>query len=128
MAEEFGGQYTSALQSFMNDIRGFPTTPGGMVFIDQWGSLRQALNVAFIGFKAADLGIDSSTNRAWAARQVDYALGSVGHSYVVGFGNNPPLRPHHRSRWVAYTFNHTVTHLCDPTTAPGGLPVHSTIQ
>jgi hypothetical protein len=101
-AEEFGGQYTSAVQGFMNDIRGFPHTPGGMVFIDQWGSLRQALNVAFIGFKAADLGIDSSTNRNWAAQQVDYALGSIGHSYIVGFGTNPPLRPHHRSSSCPY--------------------------
>lgn len=29
--------------------------------------------------------------------QVHYILGDAGHSYVVGFGENPPLRPHHRS-------------------------------
>ena len=46
----------------------------------------------------ADLGVDPEENRAWAAQQVDYALGSTGRSFVVGFGTNPPLRPHHRSR------------------------------
>ena len=29
--------------------------------------------------------------------QIEYALGSSGRSFVVGFGNNPPLRPHHAS-------------------------------
>lgn len=51
MAEEFGGVYTGAVQGFMEDTRAFPHTPGGMVFIDSWGSLRNAMNVAFIGFK-----------------------------------------------------------------------------
>ena len=29
--------------------------------------------------------------------QIGYILGDTGRSYVVGFGENPPLRPHHRS-------------------------------
>lgn len=34
---------------------------------------------------------------AWAKTQVDYALGIPrGRSYVVGWGRNPPTRPHHR--------------------------------
>merc|ERR1712122_405258 len=28
--------------------------------------------------------------------QINYALGDGGRSYVVGFGDNPPCRPHHR--------------------------------
>lgn len=31
-----------------------------------------------------------------AKSQVDYALGSTGRSFVVGFGASPPLRVHHR--------------------------------
>ena len=31
-------------------------------------------------------------------RQIDYALDDCGRSYVVGFGTNPLVRPHHRSR------------------------------
>ena len=35
----------------------------------------------------------------FALQQIDYALGDNpnGRSYVVGFGTNPPKRPHHRS-------------------------------
>jgi endoglucanase len=32
----------------------------------------------------------------WASTQLDYALGSSGRSFVVGFGVSPPTRPHHR--------------------------------
>ena len=54
----------------------------------------------FYLIKLADLGVDSEDNRAWATQQVDYALGSSGRSFVVGFGVNPPVRPHHRGRSV----------------------------
>jgi hypothetical protein len=30
-------------------------------------------------------------------------LGDAGRSYVVGYGNNPPTHPHHRSRYVSLT-------------------------
>jgi hypothetical protein len=76
-------------------------SPKGMVFIDGWGSLRYATTAAFI----ADLYADSSecpaskadTYRAFAKTQVDYALGSTGRSFVVGYGTNPPQHPHHRA-------------------------------
>ena len=29
--------------------------------------------------------------------QIGYLLGDTGRSYMVGFGKNPPLRPHHRA-------------------------------
>lgn len=97
-AEEFGvSPYTDAVELFMNNMRAREHTPGGMFFLDPWGSLRHAVNVAFIAFKAADLGIDEATNRDWAVQQLNYALGSVGHSYMVGFGESPPERPHHRA-------------------------------
>jgi len=41
----------------------------------------------------------------FAKKQADYALGSSGRSYVVGFGVNPPQHPHHRtahSSWCVY--------------------------
>lgn len=47
--------------------------------------------------QAADLGVDESANLELAQSQIDYALGSTGRSFVVGFGVNPPQRPHHRS-------------------------------
>nr|AAU20853.2 endogenous cellulase [Reticulitermes flavipes] len=72
-------------------------TPKGLVYIDQWGTLRHAANSALIALQAADLGINAATYRAYAKKQIDYALGDGGRSYVVGFGTNPPVRPHHRS-------------------------------
>jgi len=48
--------------------------------------------------QAADLGLNPTSYRQFARSQIDYALGNGGRSFVVGFGNNPPVRPHHRSR------------------------------
>lgn len=56
-------------------------------------------NAAFIALMAADLGIDTDSNKDWAEGQIKYMLGDNprGSSYVVGFGNNPPKQPHHKS-------------------------------
>ncbi|KAA0200408.1 hypothetical protein HAZT_HAZT002177, partial [Hyalella azteca] len=97
-AQEFSDpEYSEAVRYFLESMRSREHTPGGLFFLDPWGSLRHAVNVAFIAFKAADLGIDTEVNRAWAEQQLNYALGSYGHSYIVGFGVNPPERPHHRA-------------------------------
>uniref|UniRef100_A0A0P4WDV2 Endoglucanase n=1 Tax=Scylla olivacea TaxID=85551 RepID=A0A0P4WDV2_SCYOL len=92
-------------QTYLQDLEGFcdriinekPRTPKGLVFIGKWGSLRYAANVAFVCLRAADLGIKSETYRAFGKQQIHYMLGSTGRSFVVGFGNNPPQRPHHAS-------------------------------
>ena len=31
-----------------------------------------------------------------AVVQITYILGAAGHSYIVGYGCNPPVNPHHR--------------------------------
>lgn len=31
-----------------------------------------------------------------------YVMGAAGHSYVVGFGHNPPRNPHHRNSALTY--------------------------
>jgi len=70
----------------------------GLVYINDWGSLRHAANAAFGCLLVAQNGIgDVAAARAFAKQQVDYMLGSAGRSYVVGFGVNPPERPHHRA-------------------------------
>lgn len=45
--------------------------------------------------QAAKLNIDASANHAWGKKQIDYMLGTPLHSFVVGYGNNAPQRPHH---------------------------------
>jgi hypothetical protein len=44
-----------------------------------------------------------SVYKAFAKSQVDYALGSTGKSFLIGFGSNYPLHPHHRTAHGSWT-------------------------
>nr|WGC43861.1 GH9-3 [Procambarus clarkii] len=93
-------KYADALKAFLTYLKNDAQyTPGGLVFLDPWGSNRHAANVAFISLWAAKYGdpADAAANREWADGQLGYILGDFGHSFVVGFGVDPPTRPHHRS-------------------------------
>ncbi|MBE1877173.1 glycoside hydrolase family 9 protein [Myceligenerans pegani] len=80
-------------------------SPGGQAHLDTWGSLRYAANTAFVALTYGDwLAQQGDTTRAQAyhdfgVNQIDYALGDNprGSSYVVGYGENPPQDPHHRT-------------------------------
>nr|XP_006812418.1 PREDICTED: endoglucanase-like [Saccoglossus kowalevskii] len=71
-------------------------TPKGLACRDAWGSLRWAGNSAALAVIASHYGLRAPAYRNFAKSQLDYILGSSGHSFVVGFGENPPTRPHHR--------------------------------
>lgn len=71
-------------------------TPLGLSFLLPWGSLRYSANAAFLATVAAKNGISPSSNVQFAQRQMHYILGDTGHSFVCGFGHNPPQRPHHQ--------------------------------
>ena len=49
-------------------------------------------------FQLADTGVNTASYTALAEQVAGYILGDTGHSYVCGFGTNPPTQPHHRSR------------------------------
>lgn len=76
-------------------------TPGGLAWLDpaDWGNLRYAMTTAFLAMVYSD-HVNDYTNRYhnFAVSQVNYVLGSnpLKRSYVCGFGNNPPINPHHR--------------------------------
>lgn len=74
-------------------------TPGGMAWLAAWGSLRYAATTAFLAFVYADT-VDQNKDlyRNFAVRQINYILGDnpLKRSYMVGFGSNPPVNPHHR--------------------------------
>ncbi|NMB33856.1 MAG: endoglucanase [Clostridium sp.] len=76
-------------------------TPKGLAHLTSWGVLRHATTTAFLACVYADWkGCSSEKSKIYmdfAKSQADYALGSAGRSYVVGFGTNPPERPHHRT-------------------------------
>lgn len=83
---------------------GITYTPGGLAWLSQWGSLRYATTAAFLAFVWSDdqtVGTASKKEayRNFAERQINYALGDNprGGSYEVGFGENAPVHPHHRT-------------------------------
>jgi hypothetical protein len=85
-------------------------SPGGQAFLDQWGSLRYAANTSFLALLYGKYLQSSDPARAtlytnFGIRQIHYILGDNPNkrSYVIGFGNNPPINPHHRtahSSWI----------------------------
>lgn len=86
-------------------------TPKGLAWLDSWGALRYATTTAFLASVYADWsGCTSSkvsTYQTFAKQQVDYALGSAGRSFVVGYGVNPPTRPHHRTAHSSWADSQT---------------------
>ncbi|XP_042224636.1 endoglucanase A-like [Homarus americanus] len=100
MVDPDNTMYADALKAFLEYLKNDAKyTPGGLIFLDPWGSNRHAGNVAFISLWAAKYGdpADADANREWAEGQIGYLLGDFGHSFVVGFGVDPPSHPHHRS-------------------------------
>jgi len=86
-------------------------TPKGLAWLDSWGALRYATTTAFLAGVYADWsGCDTSkvdTYQTFAKQQVDYALGSTGRSFVVGYGANSPEHPHHRTAHSSWTDSQT---------------------
>ncbi|HET7809630.1 MAG TPA: glycoside hydrolase family 9 protein [Steroidobacteraceae bacterium] len=83
-------------------------SPGGQAVLDQWGSLRYAANTSFAALVYSDAISDTVLKARYhdfAKRQIDYALGANprNSSFVVGFGNNPPRNPHHRTAHGSWT-------------------------
>lgn len=76
-------------------------TPKGLAWLDQWGALRYATTTAFLACVYSDWeNCDKDKAKVYmdfAKSQANYALGSTGRSFVVGFGENPPKKPHHRT-------------------------------
>ncbi|HWT76939.1 MAG TPA: glycoside hydrolase family 9 protein [Mobilitalea sp.] len=87
-------------------------TSKGLAWLDTWGSLRYATTTAFLASVYADWsGCTSSkvtSYKTFAKQQIDYALGSTGRSYVVGFGTNSPLHPHHRTAHSSWADSQSV--------------------
>lgn len=74
-------------------------SPGGLAWYANWGALRYTATTAFLALVYSDAVDQKRTDyREFAVRQMNYILGEnpAGRSYVVGFGQNPPMNPHHR--------------------------------
>jgi hypothetical protein len=82
---------------------GITYTPGGLAWLDSWGSLRYAANASLLAFIWADSPLGNTAKKAtyrnFAERQTKYILGDNPRagSYIIGFGSNFPHNPHHRT-------------------------------
>ncbi len=84
-------------------------SPGGLAWLFQWGSLRHTMNASLTALIYSDkvntTAAKKQKYRDFAKDQLHYILGDnpSNRSYVTGFGNNPPTKPHHRgqhSSWI----------------------------
>ena len=84
-------------------------TPKGLAWLDSWGSLRYATTTAYIASIYADWeGCNASKKKTYedfALSQANYALGDTGRSFEIGFGENYPRNPHHRTSQGSYCDN-----------------------
>ncbi|WP_256758962.1 glycoside hydrolase family 9 protein [Cohnella sp. WQ 127256] len=88
-------------------------TPGGLAWLDTWGSLRYSMNASFLAFVYSDWVTDTTKKnkyRTFATNQALYALGDNprNSSYVIGYGANSPQHPHHRTSHGSYADSQTV--------------------
>jgi endoglucanase len=85
-------------------------SPGGQAHLDTWGSLRYAANTAFVALVHSENVTDAERKARYhdfGVRQINYTLGQNPRnaSYLVGFGQNPPRNPHHRTAHGSWTDN-----------------------
>lgn len=81
---------------------------GGLRWLDSWGCLRYAQTAGFISAVACDTILKDDSNKSkyvdFYETQINYALGDNpdNRSYVVGYGENSPKNPHHRTAHSSY--------------------------
>lgn len=84
-------------------------TPKGLAWLDSWGSLRYATTTAFVAsvYSESDACPSAKKDTYWnfAVAQAGYALGDTGRSFQIGFGENYPVNPHHRTAQGSYCDN-----------------------
>ena len=95
----FKAQLSRTVNNWVRGSGGVEISPKGQRFVSQWGSNRYALNAAAIALLAAPHfePAFATTARCFAVSQLHYVWGDAGRSFVVGFGEGAPLRPHHRN-------------------------------
>lgn len=91
---------------------GVTYSPKGLAWLDSWGSLRYATTTAMLAasYSESEFCSDDKAEKyiEFCEKQINYALGSTGRSFVVGFGENPPEHPHHRTAQGSWSDNMNV--------------------
>ena len=104
------GAYKSQIEECLDWwCDGITYSPKGLAWLDQWGSLRYATTMAMVAQSYAESDAcpkdKADKYTEFCEKQVNYALGSSGRSFVVGFGENPPEHPHHRTAQGSWADN-----------------------
>ncbi|MEQ9669692.1 glycoside hydrolase family 9 protein [Coleofasciculus sp. G2-EDA-02] len=105
LAQETGNtKYKGDVEGWLNSWLPGGSTPtytsGGLAWLSQWGSLRYSANTSFLAGVYADTVNDPNGKYSdFAEGQIDYILGDNprNFSYMVGFGEDYALNPHHRA-------------------------------
>lgn len=84
-------------------------TPQGLAWLDSWGSLRYSTTEAFIALLYSESDVCPDIKKDiyydFGVAQVNYVLGDTGRSYLIGFGEDYPQNPHHRTAQGSYSNN-----------------------
>jgi hypothetical protein len=104
-------QYKNDVEEYLDYwLNGVKYTDGGLAFLDTWGSLRYSSTTSFMALLYAQ-GLENTQRKIdyinFAKGQIDYILGDNprNSSYVVGYGANSPINPHHRASHNSQTNN-----------------------
>lgn len=83
------------LDAWFNSI---PKTPGGLVYLNQWGCLRYAAAQSMVAIEYYGITKDEAAKN-FATKQINYILGDNpnNYSYIIGYGSKYPKHPHHRA-------------------------------
>ncbi|MFN8492341.1 MAG: glycoside hydrolase family 9 protein [Caldilineaceae bacterium] len=113
-------QYKTAVENWLaywnSNYNGASVTKlsDGFPVLDDWGSLRYTANTALLAFIYSDWLPAGSPNKTLyhdkAVSWIDYMLGGnpQSRSYEIGFGNNPPQHPHHRTAHSSWADSQSV--------------------
>ncbi len=91
-------KYKDAVKHNMEAWYSMSATPGGLKILNSWGSLRYAAASSGIAMQYYNMSGDTRA-KDLAMSQINYILGDNPNnmSYVIGFGNKYPTKPHHRA-------------------------------
>ena len=91
-------QYEQWIDTWVNEEGDVKDIPGGFAVRSEWASIPLNQSTAFAAEWYNDHIQENSTYSDFATSQVDYVLGDNPNnfSFQIGFGDNYPLRPHHR--------------------------------
>lgn len=108
-----GSTYANKVESIMSKMKDKDKTPQGFTCVDgSWGSARYNTALQFTGL-AYDKLLSKSSYGDWATSQMKYLLGNnnAKQCYVIGYNENDPKHPHHRS---ASGYDDVNSHKADP--------------